>query len=74
MGLGIEPTNSWILVGFVSTEPQQELLDALPTIEDSHSYCSYMYFHSSGGKIRKKKTLKLLYVGGNTTIKENNSG
>ena len=25
-GPGIEPTSSWILVGFISTEPQQELL------------------------------------------------
>ena len=26
MGPGIEPTSSWILVGFVITEPQREFL------------------------------------------------
>ena len=45
MGPGIEPTSSWILVGFVTAKPQWELQFNAPLIIDG-TYSQYEYFVS----------------------------
>ena len=36
MGLGIKPPSSWILGGFITTEPQQELQDDLIVLKSPY--------------------------------------
>ena len=76
MRSGIEPTSSWILVGFVSTVPQWELpktetvieiIVDLPTVVRNNTERSLVHFAEVPSKVTSCKTV-VLYQNQNIDI------